>query len=82
MLCRGPKAPLQWLLYGLAMLMKDKESGDGSLPARQPHRDAYGCVLGILHASKERRRTTRACRTRNHDFGFTSALQSLHRFPS
>ena len=41
MLCRGPKAPLQWLLYGLAMLTQAKESWDGSLPARQPHRDAY-----------------------------------------
>ena len=77
MLCRGPKAPLQWLLYDLGMLMQAKESGDGSLPARQPHRDAYGCVRGILHASKERRRTTR-----NLDFGFTSALHSLHRFSS
>ena len=36
------------------MLMEAKVSGEESLPARQPHRDAYGCVQGVLHVAKRR----------------------------
>ena len=74
MICRGLKTPLQWLLYGLGMLMQAEEFGKDSLPARQPHRVAYGCVGGNLHVRSKRRRAARAFRTRNHDYGFTSAL--------
>lgn len=65
MLCR--RLPLQWLLCDLGILVRAKEYGEGSLPARQPHSNAYGCVRGVLHVGTKNGRTARACRTQNHD---------------